>query len=384
MDSGQAQKPALMMRSVPHRGRLGGGRWCGAGTATALCVVLSGLGLVPATAAPRAVSLTQTFTFTGAPQSLTVPANTAVTITADGAGGGSTRNGSCVNGGTGGAGTRVVTTLPAFASPTPVTVNVGGAGGRGCTANTGAPGGFNGGTSGGGGTTTPVSNGSGGGGASSVSTGGSLLVVAGGGGGTGGRNFPSNGGNGGTPNGAAGDTGGTVGGSPGGGGGGGTTSAGGSGGPGGVAPPCMAQAGGTGGGFSAGTAGTGGSGGNYSGCGTGLVVAGGGGGGGGYFGGGGGGASATTLGAAGGGSGGGGSSFATPTGTSTAYSTSSVGTADANGRVTITYTVQDLAFSTVSPLSDATQNVAYSTTLQTTGGTGVPTFALTDGSLPPA
>jgi hypothetical protein len=32
------------------------------------------------------------------------------------------------------------------------------------------------------------------------------------------------------------------------------------------------------------------------------------------------------------------------------------------------YTVQDLAFSTVSPLPDATRNVAYSTTLQTTGG----------------
>ncbi|MFF2129477.1 calcium-binding protein [Streptomyces olivochromogenes] len=145
----------------------------------------------------------------------------------------------------------------------------------------------------------------------------------------------------------------------------------------------MAQAGGTGGGFSAATVGTGGSGGNYSGCGAGLVVAGGGGGGGGYFGGGGGGASATILGAAGGGSGGGGSSFATPTGTSTAYSTSPVGTPDANGRVTITYTVQDLAFSTVSPLPDATRNVAYSTTLQTTGGTGNPTFAVTDGSLPP-
>ncbi|MFF2518503.1 Ig domain-containing protein [Streptomyces sp. NPDC058086] len=51
--------------------------------------------------------------------------------------------------------------------------------------------------------------------------------------------------------------------------------------------------------------------------------------------------------------------------------------------MTITHTVQDLAFSTVSPLPDATQNVACSTTLQTTGGTGNPTFAVTDGSLPP-
>lgn len=165
MDNRHARKPALIVRSVPRHGRLGGARWYGASTATALCVVLSGLGLVPATtatASPRAVPLTETFTFTGAPQTFTVPANTAVTITADGAGGGTTRNGSCVNGGTGGAGARVVTTLPASATPTPVTVNVGGAGDRGCSSNVGAAGGFNGGASGGAGPTTPISNGSGG------------------------------------------------------------------------------------------------------------------------------------------------------------------------------------------------------------------------------
>ncbi|MGW7449090.1 hypothetical protein ACWGJO_37855, partial [Kitasatospora sp. NPDC054795] len=68
----------------------------------------------------------------------------------------------------------------------------------------------------------------------------------------------------------------------------------------------------------------------------------GGGGGGGYFGGGGGGASApgsSGFGRAGGGGGGGGSSFATPTGTGTAYADSSIGTANKNGQVIISYTV---------------------------------------------
>ncbi|MEU8591620.1 Ig domain-containing protein [Streptomyces sp. NPDC048664] len=330
----------------------------------------------------RAVNIDQTFTFTGAPQNFTIPANAVATITADGAGGGSAVRATCPNGGSGGTGARVVTTLPASTTPTTVTVNVGGTGGASCVTAGGA-GGYNGGGAGGDGTTTPVSSGSGGGGASSVAAGGSLLVVAGGGGGNGGRNLGSQGGNGGTPDGTDGTAGGSLGGSAGGGGGGGTTSAGGAGGTGAVVGSCTGQPGGSGGGPSGPTPGTGGVGGDYSGCGTGFVVSGGGGGGGGYFGGGGGGASATTDGAAGGGAGGGGSSFATPTGTGTTFSTSTIGTPSANGQVTISYTVQDLAFVTTSPLPDATQNVAYSTTLQTTGGTAAPTFAVTGGSLPP-
>jgi hypothetical protein len=64
----------------------------------------------------------------------------------------------------------------------------------------------------------------------------------------------------------------------------------------------------------------------------------------------------------------GGSAAGGGTATDPVCDTSPVGTPDANGQATIAYTVQDLAFSTVSPLPDATRNVAYSTTLQTTGG----------------
>ena len=113
------------------------------------------------------------------------------------------------------------------------------------------------------------------------------------------------------------------------------------------------------------------------------ALSGGGGGGGGYYGGGGGGSAAATVNFATGGSGGGGSSYASPAGTGTAFSPSPVGTFDASGQVTISYEVPDLAFTTTSPLPDATQNAPYSTTLQTTGGTGNPTFAVTGGALPP-
>ncbi|MEU1598813.1 hypothetical protein ABZ468_39880 [Streptomyces sp. NPDC005708] len=64
-------------------------------------------------------------------------------------------------------------------------------------------------------------------------------------------------------------------------------------------------------------------------------------GGGGYFAGGGGGsASVNNRGtSAGGGGGGGGSSFATPSGTGTSYSASTIGTANHNGQVIISYTL---------------------------------------------
>ncbi|MFF3138657.1 hypothetical protein ACFVQ6_44930, partial [Streptomyces mirabilis] len=70
----------------------------------------------------------------------------------------------------------------------------------------------------------------------------------------------------------------------------------------------------------------------------------GGGGGGGYFAGGGGGSGAVNNRgtSAGGGGGGGGSSFATPTGTGTSYALSTMGTANHNGQVTISYTVPSL------------------------------------------
>ncbi|MFB6677972.1 calcium-binding protein, partial [Streptomyces sp. NPDC056390] len=70
-------------------------------------------------------------------------------------------------------------------------------------------------------------------------------------------------------------------------------------------------------------------------------------------------------------------------GIGTAFRLSPVGTSDANGQVTISYEVRDLAFTTTGPLPGATQNSSYSTTLQTTGGTGNPTFAVTSGALPP-
>lgn len=152
------------------------------------CALLSGMALLAATAPPVAAASvgavpvraqtadpSQTFTFTGAPQSLTVPAGAVVTITADGAGGADNTGTPCSVTGTGGTGARVVTTLPQTAAPTTFTVNVGGTGGKGCN-GTGTPGagGFNGGAPGG---SFPLSNfhleGPGGGGASSISTGGS-------------------------------------------------------------------------------------------------------------------------------------------------------------------------------------------------------------------
>ncbi|MFD8077330.1 hypothetical protein ACFV3E_32295 [Streptomyces sp. NPDC059718] len=327
-------------------------------------MALSGTTLIPATAAPtgakpataplpaRETDPSLTFSFTGAPQSLTVPANAVVTITADGAGGADNSGTPCSVTGTGGSGARVITTLSQTSAPTTFTINVGGTGGKGCNGTgTGGAGGFNGGAPGGG---LPISGfrseGPGGGGASSVSTGGSLLVVAGGGAAAGGTGAGSTGGNGGNGiNGTTADaTAGTAGSatgpgaSPGRGGGGGSTSTstGGAMGAAGTVPQCSVTNGGPGGGFSGAQVGTGGTGGSVDGGCTSTAGAGGGGGGG-YFAGGGGGSGAVNFQgtSAGGGGGGGGSSFATPTGTGTSYALSTVGTANNNGQVVISYIV---------------------------------------------
>ncbi|MFI9273462.1 hypothetical protein ACIGXM_22495 [Kitasatospora sp. NPDC052896] len=337
-----------------------------------MCALLTGVAVLPATAAPvtarsangvpAAAPVIRTFTFTGAPETYTVPAGTAVTITADGAGGGDLTACNTFFNQPGGTGGRVATTLVTTALTT-YTVNVGGAGGKDCGGP--ADGGYGGGGPGG----PDVGDrhlGAGGGGASTVSTAGALQVVAGGGGGAGNGEeyllpFPSSGGRGGN-GGLNANNGGRgsyfsapfISSSPGDGGVGGSTTArsSGSGGAGGSVPAqhCTAEAGKAGSGFSGTAVGTGGAGGrgadNYA---PDLCVGGkgGGGGGGGYFGGGGGGGSAepiyNILGItlpleATGGGGGGGSSFATPSGTNTSYTTSSIGTANNNGQVTISYT----------------------------------------------
>ncbi|TWF91212.1 Ig-like domain-containing protein [Kitasatospora viridis] len=320
-----------------------------------MCVAVVAGGLIPATAAApgsatRGADPTYTFAFTGAPQSLTIPARAVVTITADGAGGADDTGTSCTATGTGGTGARVVTTLPQTTAPTTLTVNVGGTGAKGCNgAGTGSAGGFNGGGAGGGISVAGFqAEGPGGGGASSVSAG-SFLVVAGGGGaagGTGGSLAGGNGGNGGTTPDATDATAGSAtgpGASPGQGGGGAktSTSTGGPGGAPGAVASCNDTAGGLGSGFAGTTVGTGGKGGSIDGGCAASATGAGGGGGGGYFAGGGGGSGAVnrTGTAAGGGGGGGGSSFATPSGTGTSYALSTVGTANQNGQVIISYTV---------------------------------------------
>ncbi|MFE3414904.1 hypothetical protein ACFXMT_43315, partial [Streptomyces mirabilis] len=87
------------------------------------------------------------------------------------------------------------------------------------------------------------------------------------------------------------------------------------------------------------TVGTGGTGGRFGGGCAATRIGAGGGGGGGYFAGGGGGSGAVnSMGtSAGGGGGGGGSSFATTSSTGTHYAPSTIGTANNNGQVTISY-----------------------------------------------
>ena len=51
--------------------------------------------------------------------------------------------------------------------------------------------------------------------------------------------------------------------------------------------------------------------------------------------------------------------------------------------VTISYSVADLALTTDGDLPAASHGAPYAVILQTVGGTGTPTFAVTAGSLPP-
>jgi hypothetical protein len=236
--------------------------------------------------------VTETFGFTGALQSWTVPAGvTEAAFDVRGAKGGDTP----VLGGRGGRAAAVLAVTPGDV----LTILVGGAGGAGGFQNGAA--GFGGGGSG-------NSGGGGGGGASTVRLGDLLLLAAGGGGGGG----SLLGGGGGAGGGASGGAGGGTGCCGFGGGGGGTSSAGGAGGVNG--PTGIGTAGSAG----QGGAGGGGFGGN-----------GGGGGGGGLFGGGGGDAGID------GGGGGGGSGFITPAALSViAFET---GVRAGNGQVAVTY-----------------------------------------------
>jgi hypothetical protein len=238
------------------------------GTAAAIPIVTSLA--APAPLAAQSGANTQTFNFTGAPQSFTVPAGvTALQVDARGS-----RGTLFIMSNPPGTGGRVQATLPVTPGEV-LTIMVGGEGNW--FAGTG---GFNG---GGGGAY-------GGGGASDIRRGSLRVIVAGGGGG--GGLDGGGGGNGGGLNGGDGT------GTCGVGGGGGTQAAGGAAGAGGLGGPPG----------TAGSSGTGGDGAIAP-----LAIAGGGGGGG-YFGGGGGGACATVWGGSGGG-GGGGSSYTDPSAT---------------------------------------------------------------------
>jgi uncharacterized repeat protein (TIGR01451 family) len=286
-------------------------------------------------------TVTCTFTFTGGPQTWTVPANISqATFAVWGAEGG-------VSGGAGGLGAKVDGTLPVTAG-TALQINVGQAGMH--QGRTGFGGGGSAGT-----------NAASGGGASDVrspAADGSyplanrLLVAGGGGGGAQPSSAPAgqggNAGQAGTNGGSSSDFGATLGG--GGGGGAGTTTGPGAGGAGGTVtgtascPPATSTAnfglGGTSGGTGA-SQGTGGHGGDEAGGG-----ASGGGGGGGYFGGGGGGSSAADGGcgvSGGGGGGGGGASFTGNTGAGVSVSAAP----DApNGEVIISYQLPAAATTT--------------------------------------
>ena len=139
---------------------------------------------------------TQTFTYTGAAQSFTVPPGvTSMTVKLWGAGGGAASY--KANGGSGGSGAYVTGTL----SVTPgqaLTIIVGGGGGASTNVTTAAPGGYGGG--GNGGSSGNAYGGGGGGGRSAIQiTAGTDNVTAGGGGGGGGyapNYYPSGGGGG--------------------------------------------------------------------------------------------------------------------------------------------------------------------------------------------
>lgn len=339
----------------------------------------SAAGALAPTGVVTPFSTTETFAYTGAMQTWTVPAGiTSVDVVVKGAQGGNNLvvlNG--VNywqsgGAKGGATSATLTVTPGAT----LNIFVGGAGGTATPSAVGA-GGFNGG--GDSGTLATGSNpastynyAGAGGGASDIRIGGTALsdrvVVAGGGGGRGNRN----GGAGGEVGGDASTFGGAAAGL------GGTASAGGAGGPGQTTggSPCP-TAGGNG---SAGASGVGGAGGNAGGGGP-NHPGGGAGGGGGYYGGGGGGAACDQMGEYGGG--GGGSSYAHPTLTSSvSYVT---GDRSGNGIVTITYSVPvaaiDASGSGRSLTGSGSTFPASSTVTFTIGGVTVGTVTTdTDGA----
>jgi hypothetical protein len=249
-----------------------------------------------------------TFTFTGTPDTFTVPAGVvSVTIQASGAAGGKGSGADLDPRSKGGRITATVSVVPGAL----LTVRVGGSGPDGESPST--AGGFNG----GGGSSA---NGGGGGGASSVHDGSTPLVIAGGGGG-GGGSADLLGGLGGAGGGLTAQAGGSVV-LGGGGGGGGTQAAGGGGG-------TKGNSGGTDG--TPGTSGTGGIGSIVQ---AGQTSRGGGGGGGGHFGGGGGGGGGGGIGDIDGGGGGGGSSFAAPGATGVVHQQ---GVNSGDGSVTISW-----------------------------------------------
>ena len=320
---------------------------------TVLLTCAAGAGLAMGTAAPAgAATVSRTFA-AGADQPFHVPSGvTELSVVVVGAAGES-----APNGGPGGSGARVAATL-AVTPGTTLYVNVDVGGGAGGPGGTNLDGGDGGGASDirtCSSTVTPPD-------ADCVLTGvpatDPRLVVAGGGGGSA-AGEPGNGNT--AMGGDAGElgqpgTGMRLGGVP---GGGGTATAGGA-----VGAKCFGAeiprepgspgAGGHGGaGYSAG-----------------------GGGGAGWFGGGGAGACEFISFGEGGGGGGGGGSSLVPTG-------GTVAVADEPASVTISYSVADLALTTDGDLPAASHGAPYAVTLQTVGGTGAPTFAVTSGSLPP-
>jgi hypothetical protein len=267
----------------------------------------------------QAVTLAYTnFAYTGASQSITVPAGvTSVTVAAAGAAGGRGFEGTvgaAVAGGTGGS----VTATISVASGA-LTIAVGGLGGS-TGSSTGGSAGFGGGGPGGSGDPGIAAAGGGGGGATTLSQGAAMLIVAGGGGGGAGIANPTAGGTGGAGGGATGVVGLTPGGGGGGGGAGGTQTIGGVG---GIAGGRSASAG------ASGSSLAGGGGATF----LGQTTTGGGGGGGGYFGGGGGGSGDSSVSFNAGG-GGGGSSFIEASATNV---TNTQGGQTGNGSVTISW-----------------------------------------------
>ena len=133
---------------------------------------------------------TQTFNYTGATQTFTVPCVNSITVKAWGAGGGG--GGNDVKPGNIGGGGAYVTSVIAVTPGQVLTIYVGGGGAggvNGATGNGGGAGGFGLGTGGTGGNAGPnggSGGGGGGGGGTGIYNGATLLVVAGGGGGSGG------------------------------------------------------------------------------------------------------------------------------------------------------------------------------------------------------